>query len=303
MRPLSASGDIAQHPQEVLPEDLLDVLVAISPFYQDLCEIRILGDILESGRRDVDAVEIGAEAHVVRANEPDDVVDVIRHRVDRGRRDVRFAAGEGEMALASELIEPRGVALFRHAEGLHHAAAARRFSFLHVFLVEILGIEVDPDNTAVLAHRLDHLVAHVARVIAKSTARGMRGDHGFRREAHHVPERCVRNVRDVDDHTDAVHLSNDVFPERAEAVEASDVRRGVRPVIGVEMGQSHVADTEAVEHSQNTEIVLDSMAALDAHEGGELALRHDATNIRGGRRELDAIGRGAEELIERVDLL
>lgn len=45
------------------------------------------------------------------------------------------------------------------------------------------------------------------------------------------------------------------------------------------------------------------MAALDAHEGGELALRHDATNIRGGRRELDAIGRGAEELIERVDLL
>ena len=241
---------------------------------------------------------------MVRANEPDDVVDVIRHCLDRGRWDLRFAAaGEGEMALASELIEPFGVALFRHAEGLHHATTARRFPFLHVFLVEKLGIEVDPNNTTVLAHGLDHLVAHVARVIAKSAARGMRRDHGFRRDAHHVPERFVRNVGYVDDHPDAVHLPNDVLPERADAVEARDVRRGVRPIIGVEMGQGHVADTEAVEHSQNTKIVLDTEAALDAHEGGELPLSHDAPNIRGGRPELDAIGRGVQEPIERVDLL
>ncbi len=72
-----------------------------------------------------------------------------------------------------------------------------------------------------------------------------------------MAHRVGRDVRDVDDHADTVHLADNFFAEVREASVSGVVRRRVCPVDRVGMGESHVADAKCAQRAERGERVLD----------------------------------------------
>ncbi len=148
--------------------------------------------------------------------------------------------------------------------------------------------------------RLDHIVGHVAGVVGDGGA-GVRGDDGGGGCFERVPEGLVGGVGDIDHHAEAVHLADDIFAEGSEAVVVCDlgiveVALGVGPVVGVEVGEGHVADAEGVVVAEEAEGVLDGVAAFDAHEGGDLVLVVGADDVVGGGGEDEVVGVGGDDV-------
>ena len=79
-------------------------------------------------------------------------------------------------------------------------------------------------------------------------------------------------------------------PIVGEAVVLGHVRRGVRPVGGLEMRQRHVARAEIVELAKRGEAVAHLVAALDADQRGDLARLVDADDVVGGVGLLEVAG-------------
>jgi hypothetical protein len=82
-----------------------------------------------------------------------------------------------------------------------------------------------------------------------------------------------------------------------------DVAGAVGPVVGVGPGEGHVADAERVVLAQQGERVLDGVAALDAHERGELVLAMGLLDAFGRGDELDLVGMFGDLLLDGVDQL
>src|SRR6267142_2767013 len=104
----------------------------------------------------------------------------------------------------------------------------------------------------------------------------MRGNYRSLGRGNGVPKGLIGDVGDIDHHAQPVHLSDHLLAKFSEAVVVLDlfvvdVPRGVAPFVGVRPGQRHVAHAQPVIIAQDSQIVLDGVAALDAHQGGELA--------------------------------
>ena len=69
------------------------------------------------------------------------------------------------------------------------------------------------------------------------------------------------------------------------------------------MRQRHVAHAERVVHPQHAERIVDGMPALDADQGGDLALLMDAHDIVSGGRHGERIGIGSHHAVDNIDLL
>ena len=173
-------------------------------------------------------------------------------------------------------------------------------------LIDEGGEEVHHDDAVVLRDGLKHLVGHVASGLCERASGGVRGDDGRARGGDDVPEGLVGDVRDIDHHAEAVHLLNDLFAEGCESVVVGDggvvdVAGGVGPVVGVGPGEGHVADAETVVVAQEAEVVLDGVAALDAHQDGELSALVCGEDLVGGEAELQLVGGFADLLKCAVD--
>ena len=81
-----------------------------------------------------------------------------------------------------------------------------------------------------------------------------------------------------------------------------DVRRGVRPLGGLEVGQRHVARAEIVELAERGEAVAHLMTALDPDQRGYLAGLVDADDVVGGIGLLEIARVGRDEALHDVDL-
>ena len=64
---------------------------------------------------------------------------------------------------------------------------------------------------------------------------------------------------------------------------------GIRPLVIVEMREGHVAYAEIGKDAHHADVIADHVAALDAHQGSDLALRVGAAHIFGGARQHDVI--------------
>ena len=95
-------------------------------------------------------------------------------------------------------------------------------------------------------------------------------------------------MAEVDEHPDAVHLGDDLATEVGEPAQRRLVRGGVGPRDVVVVGEGQVADTEAVEHAQRAERLVDLVAALGTHQAGDLALLPCLLDVlhRGGEGQL-----------------
>jgi hypothetical protein len=108
-------------------------------------------------------------------------------------------------------------------------------------------------------------------------------------------------VRDVDHHAETVHLANDIFAERREAVVMFDlgiinVALRICPVVGVEVGEGHIANAEIVVVAEETEGIFDSMTAFDAHEGSDLVFVVGADYIVGRCSEDEIVGVSGDDV-------
>ena len=131
----------------------------------------------------------------------------------------------------------------------------------------------------------------------------MRGDHGSPRHLDHVPERLVRDVRDVDQHAEPVHLAHHLAAEVGETAVAPDVARGIGPAVAVAPGERHVADAEVVEVLDVLELVLDRVTSLQAHQAGDLAGGGGIPDVLRAHRERQAAGVPDELAQQRLDHL
>jgi len=121
------------------------------------------------------------------------------------------------------------------------------------------------------------------------------GDDGSGGDFEGVVEGLIGGVGDVDHHAEAVHLADDIFAEGGETVVVGDfvfgdVALGVGPVVGVEVGDGHVADAEGLVFAEEAEGVFDGVATLYAHEGGDLLVFVGFDDVMGGGGE-DEFGR------------
>src|SRR5580765_3348047 len=117
----------------------------------------------------------------------------------------------------------------------------------------------------------------------------MRGDDRLTRNSQDVVEGLVRNVRNIDDHADSVHLTNDLFTEIREPIMFRFPSGRVCPIVAAKMGQSHGQNAEAAIHTKNAEIVIDLMATLRGKNSCDLLLSDDSLNILCTRSKFDLV--------------
>ena len=241
--------------------------------------MRQLGHILHAHRQAGDAVEIRTQADIIRAHELDYVIDVCDQVIQGGRRQRIFG-----VHLVPHLAPHAEIAVIFIADlGQDQVGALAPFG------IQKGRAEVDHDHTAVLRQGLNHLIAHVARHVADGAAGAVRGDHRRFRDAHHVGKRRIRNMGNVDDHAGAVHLADHLLSQFVQAVPFRLIGGGVGPVRGFGVGQSDVADAQAVEHTQHRRAVLQGVAALQTHERSDFAFGSNALHVRSGEGQLQAI--------------
>ena len=122
---------------------------------------------------------------------------------------------------------------------------------------------------------------------------------GGDRLAHHLG----RDVAQIDQHAEAVHLGDDLEPERGQAVPLGIVGGAVGPFGGLVVGQRHVARAEAIELAQRGQAAADLAPALDPDQRGNSPGLVDADDIVGGERALERLGVSGDHAVDDVDLL
>ena len=113
---------------------------------------------------------------------------------------------------------------------------------------------------------------------------------GALRDVKRVIKRRIRRVRDVDHHAQPVHLAHHVLAERRQAIVMHhlgvvEVALRVGPVVGIEVGERHIADAERIVVAQQAQRVFNRVAAFDPHQRRDLVLLVRALDLVRGRRK------------------
>ena len=90
-------------------------------------------------------------------------------------------------------------------------------------------------------------------------------------------------------HSDALHLPDYLPPVVGQSVVARLVQDAIGPVVGVVVGEGHVADAERVQLAQYGQVVHDGVAALEAEDARQLPLTGDAPDVRRRAGLLDLV--------------
>src|SRR5882724_4288037 len=272
------------HYAENIPaQNLSDVIFLVALSQQRFSDSGQLGAVFQAFGH-VRAVEIRAQAYVLRAHKLNDVVDMFDNLFPAYMRElsgVRQVPGELDLRFADAHVVV--AALF--FEFLLHPAHVPRDSreSSPVFFAKIISLVVDLNDSALGSQRLDHVVGHVARVIRNGAHGRMRRDERQPADFQRIVKRLVRNVRNVHEHPLPVHFADHFLAEIRQAIMRRLVRRRVCPLVIVEMRQRHVAHAQARVIADHVNVVADHVAAFHAHENSNLALRVGAADLlRGG---------------------
>ena len=108
---------------------------------------------------------------------------------------------------------------------------------------------------------------------------------------------------DVHHHAEPIHFADYIFAERRKPVVFRRGRGRISPLVIFHMREGHVAHPEGGEGAQNREVVAHHVAALNAHERGNLVLLFSLANIVGGGGENEIVGMLAHRFADGVDLI
>ena len=207
---------LAHHAQDVPAGDLLDFLVLVAAPEQFGDQRRIGRHVLQPVDDALDAVEVAAEADVIDAGDLADVIDVVggSARAWRAVRDSRSSTPSTPSAHC------RGVAgkLLRQPRLARRSAAC---STPATFGDRKPGTNVTMTTPPFFGSSWRIVVGHIARHVVQRPGGRVREDH--RRPAHpdRVLHRLRRDVAQIDEHPEPVHLAHDFFAERRQAARTS----------------------------------------------------------------------------------
>ncbi len=224
---------------------------------------------------------------MIRAGHDADVLDVIGHVLERsGRRRV----------LGLPALQRRGDALglpdVETPEGRTVEACLLGSEFgtpAPPRLGDVVGQEINHHDTAVGCDQPEHRVAHIARMIYQRARRGVREDDRRRRHPQRRAHGLLGDVRQVDQHAEAVHLAHYRLTEGCEPMVRRGIGGGIRPGGVGGVGERHVARAEVVVGAQHRERVIDLVATLHADQAGDAMramLAQDVGRVVGHRQVL-----------------
>ena len=119
------------------------------------------------------------------------------------------------------------------------------------------------DHAAVGRDPTQDLVRDVAHVVGHRSGPGVREDHGRLGDVERGGHRRGRDVAEVDQHPEPVHLAHDLATERGQAVVLRRIGRGVGPARRPPVGERHVADAARVELAQGRHRARDHRPAFE----------------------------------------
>src|SRR5258707_11154697 len=107
----------------------------------------------------------------------------------------------------------------------------------------------------------------------------MRKNHRRFRYVECVTHRPGRHVREIDEHSQSVHLSYDFLSKFGETTVLRRIERCVRPSSSDIVSERHIAGAEVVVLAQCSEAVLDGVSALESEHRTDLSFFLRATKI------------------------
>ena len=149
----------------------------------------------------------------------------------------------------------------------------------------------------------EHVVGDVAGVVGHRAAGRVREDDGPRGGGEGVAHGRGRDVREVDEHPDPVHLPHHLAAERREPAVRGLVGGGVRPRGVAVVRQGQVAHPAAAQLAERVERAVDAVPALGAHQRRHPPRRERRLHLGDGGRELQVVGVALGELAHERHLL
>ena len=208
---------------------------------------------------------------------------MVGHVRDAARR-LRVRGDPGRLARG-----PRRV-VHRERERQPRLLDDQRVHPLSTLLVEEAGDERHHHHSAGIAHPGQHVVGHVARVVAQRPRRGVREERRRDRHVQRRVHRRRRDVRQVGEHAEPVELADHLAAEVVEPADPRLVGRAVRPVGVADVGERQVPGAERVQHPQHAQRVADQVAALDTGQGRDAPGGHRPLHVVGVQGQHEVVG-------------
>jgi hypothetical protein len=167
--------------------------------------------------------------------------------------------------------------------------------------VQVEGREVEPHHAAALADHVKLPVGQVARAVAKRVGVGMRGDERRHRDAGHVVEALLVQVRQVDQDAEFVAEADKVAALPGEAgPRIGRAGKGHRHAVAEDRGpapdRAERPQAHVVEKVERVEVRADGLGALHVHDARDHARLHRGADL--GHRTADAEIPGAARSIQ-----
>ena len=139
-------------------------------------------------------------------------------------------------------------------------------------------------------------------MIHQRAGRRMREDHRRLRDVERVAHDRRRDVREVHQHPEPVHLADDLAPEIREPAVLRAVERGVGPVERHVVRERHVPRAERVVVAQRAQRILDGVPAFQPEQRPDLPRRERRADVGRGRSRDQRLGILRDHPARDVDL-
>ena len=212
-----------------------------------------------SGRSAADRIPAGScgmpsksdpRSHMLDARHLRHVVEVVDQRSKRRRPDPRRKLPVDHVRNRERYRRSRCPVRSRRRCMNRNPLGPARLPGLPPSLVDEGWKKVHHAHPAFASQRAQLVIRQVARRRCQRTRRRMARNYRRPRHVHHLPERLVRNMRNVHHHAQPIHLRDHLAPERCKPAVLRRFTARISPVIRIRPGQCHVTNPKPVKIAQ-----------------------------------------------------
>ena len=158
----------------------------------------------------------------------------------------------------------------------------------------------DPDVASGGGRGCEDRVRDVAGHVAKGAGVGVGEGHGVLRVGEHVLAEGIARVGEVDKHSEAVHLSDELYAEVGQPL-VRRLQAAVPQQVTLHVGGADYPDSEPVEDGEQLQVVLDRGSTLEAQDQPEPALSFAPLDVARGGHQRSLIRVGVQHAVVVVD--
>src|SRR5579884_801948 len=163
-------------------------------------------------------------------------------------------------------------------------------------------VEVHHDDSAIGRNQLQYVIWNIPWMIGQRSRIAVREENWCPCHLEGSAHRFGRNVAEIDEHADPVHLIDYGSAKLVDPVVLGIVGCTVGKLVILEMRQRHVTRTKIIELPQRREAAANLVSAFNADKRSNPAGLVNANDVIGGAGELEVIGISAHHALDGVDL-